>query len=99
MKVIQNIKKETITIQDDKCWLCGKKFNKEVRKDRRTYHHAFPQRYNSIINLKVPICQGCHDEINKEDAIYKRAYNSLKGHFLTIEGNLAKRLPKIQKWK
>jgi len=91
-KIIKSIKKETITIQDEKCWICDKKFNKEIYENRRTYHHAFPQRYKPKTNVKIPICQNCHNEINKEDAIYKRAYHTIRGMFLLTEKKIAKNL-------
>lgn len=83
-------------IDGDECWICGIKFVKEDKDKRKTFHHSIEKRYNPQINLKVPICQKCHHLINKEDLIYKRAYNSLKGFFLLADKIITKKLEKLK---
>ncbi len=61
---------QIITIQDDECWRCGKAFEKKVVK---TSHHAIPKNLKPKKNICVPICDDCHEEINKQDI------NSLRG--------------------
>lgn len=41
------------------CWRCGKWF------ERLTNHHAIPVALKPKKNKTVPVCQKCHNEINK----------------------------------
>lgn len=63
---------QIITIQDDECWKCGNTFNNKDKKRVKTSHHAIPKNLKPVKNLCVPLCEGCHREINKQDI------NSLK---------------------
>jgi hypothetical protein len=99
VKIVTSTIRNVITIKDDKCWLCDKTFNKEVLLDRRTYHHAFPKRYHPVMNIKIPLCQECHYNINKEDEIYKKAYNTLRGMFLATEKSLGEKFKKDEDGK
>ena len=62
---------ETITYGDfgivvrnaETCWRCGKK-TPDVK---LTIHHGIPQTMNPKMNMEIPICEDCHDEINKQD--------------------------------
>lgn len=68
------------TIKDTfskKCWCCGEVFGEDLL-SRKTYHHAIPRRLRPISNIKVAVCQSCHYKINDHDAIYKKAFMSLK---------------------
>ena len=79
-------------INDTFCWMCGQEF--QEGKLKRTFHHSIPRRYNPMQNIKIPIHQECHDRINNEDLIYKRAYHCLKSVFLGFE---EKRIKKLEK--
>lgn len=62
---------ETITYGDfgivvrntDTCWRCGKK----APDVKLTIHHGIPQTLLPKKNVEIPICDECHDEINKQD--------------------------------
>jgi hypothetical protein len=90
-------KKNSIKIKDDVCWICGKEFISNNLKNRRTYHHAIQQRYNPIFNIQIPICQECHYTMNKEESIYKRYYNSIKGTILGLDKALQQKIKEIEK--
>lgn len=90
-----SVKDNSVLIREDNCWVCGKKFNKDVNKDRRTYHHALPKRWNVVTNLKLPICWGCHQMINMEDEVFKKAYSLLRGTFITTEKIISKKESKF----
>lgn len=49
------------------CWRCGKEFNKNILKDHKTYHHSIKQMWKPKYNIKLPICQDCHYEMNNEE--------------------------------
>ncbi len=53
-----------ITIEDDVCWICGK--HKGIV-GPMTEHHALPKHLKPKKNVKLPACQGCHDDLNQED--------------------------------
>ena len=46
------------------CWRCGRDFNREVLLERKTYHHAIAQLFKPKFNVKIPVCQECHYDIN-----------------------------------
>ena len=81
--VVADVKKSSIKIQDKDCWMCNRVFDTEEHK--KTGHHAIPKRLKPYFNVQLPICKKCHNEINKEDEIYKKAYNMLRGSFMGIE--------------
>lgn len=59
------------------CWRCGIEFDNSDLMKRKTYHHSIADRYNPLINLKVPVCQKCHYEMNKDELFYKKVYNEV----------------------
>jgi len=63
-----------ITIQDDKCWRCGKAFKEDDEQLRKTIHHTLPQQLAPVHNLTVPIHQKCHDEITSQDMVSLTAH-------------------------
>jgi len=67
-------KNNTITLNKyDFCWRCGGNFDKDQIKKRKTYHHSIPQMYSPRFNIKIPICQECHHDINptNQTAMFK----------------------------
>jgi len=51
----------SMTINDDKCWMCGDKKN-------LTMHHALSTHMKPLHNVLIPVCRTCHDDkINAED--------------------------------
>ena len=62
----------------DTCWRCGRK-TPEVK---LTVHHGIPQTMMPKRNIELPICEDCHEEINKQDIsstlqfVYKLAKNT-----------------------
>ena len=82
-----------ITIKDDICWICKKKFD-NTNLGKRSYHHAIERRYKPIKNFKLPLCQRCHYNINTEDAIYRKRYNMIRGVFLIQEKRIKELLSK-----
>ena len=90
-------KKDSIKVKDDVCWICGKTFSYETYKAKRTYHHSIPTRYKPIFNILIPICQECHNKINREDMIYMRAYNSIRGIFLGFDKIVNNKINNLKK--
>lgn len=78
----------SVKIDDDTCWCCNKKFNQEVKKDKQTEHHGIPKRYSPHFNVRIPICNECHDMINKEDQFYKKRYSMIRGIVLLTDKNV-----------
>jgi len=76
-----SVKGKTFKIDDTICWQCGKEFDNSTPNLKKTFHHVIPVRYKPILNLKLPLCKGCHNKQNNEDKIYKRYYFMLKGIF------------------
>lgn len=62
----------SISIKDDKCWMCGKKFDNGGIV--RTTHHCLPKNLNPVNNILVPICQNCHDRLNSQDVASLTSY-------------------------
>ena len=91
IKIVSSIKNNSIIMRDKFCWVCGKKFNKKINKDKRTYHHAFSKRWNVVTNIQLPVCDECHRKINKEDEVFKKAYSMLKGIFKITEKIIEKK--------
>jgi len=58
------IHRKHIEIKGKICFYCAKVFNKQEMK-KLTKHHAIPKRLNSKYNAFVPICDKCHQKINK----------------------------------
>lgn len=54
----------TVIINDDFCWMCGKKFS---RNDITTTHHTLPKNLHPVNNILVPIHESCHNKINSVD--------------------------------
>ena len=51
----------TITISDDKCWVCNSTKN-------LTIHHTLPKNIKPLHNVLIPVCENCHqNKINVED--------------------------------
>ena len=69
---------KVLTLTDTRCWRCKKMFVDEVYEDKKTLHHSIPQRFKPARNIKIPICQACHNEINKIDDKCKRELIRLK---------------------
>jgi len=63
---------QTIIIQDDKCWCCGKEFEKG--KVIKTSHHGIPKNLKSKKNIALPVCKDCHDKINLQEINSLQAY-------------------------
>ena len=49
-----------LRVTDKECWICGKA-------EGLTEHHTLPQHWKPRKNITVPICNVCHDRLNKED--------------------------------
>ena len=96
MKLVESGDKNTITIQDETCWICDKKFNSNSIKDRRTYHHAIPREFKSKKNFKLPICQSCHYKIHNNEKLYQKRFNMIRGVFLLEEKKLQNSLIKLE---
>ncbi len=64
---IKNKGKIVLKIEEDKCWMCGKY-------KRLTSHHALPRHQKPVNNILIPLCQSCHNKINKEDVNGMYAY-------------------------
>ena len=47
------------------CWRCGK----SAPEVKMTIHHGIPQTMKPLKNVEIPICEECHDEINKQDVM------------------------------
>lgn len=63
---------QIITIQGDTCWRCGNEFDgKEYKK---TGHHGIPRTLKPKQNISIPMCEKCHNEINKQDINTLEAY-------------------------
>ena len=99
MEITENKNKSILTIRDNICWICRKEFDKEVLKDRRTYHHSIPQRYNPFKNFKLPICQECHYKMNREDEIYKKYFNKLRGIILLSDTHIKDKVERLKNGK
>jgi 5-methylcytosine-specific restriction endonuclease McrA len=67
-----------LILNDEYCWRCGKMFVAEIYDDRKTHHHSIPRRFKPLRNILVPICQSCHNEINKTEGKCKYALLRLK---------------------
>ena len=69
---------QTITIQGSFCWRCGNEF--DGKKHKKTSHHGIPKALKPVQNISIPMCEGCHDEINKQDinTLEAHAYKILK---------------------
>ena len=52
------------TIQDNKCWVCDKKFDEKIK---MTMHHTLPKHMFPKNNVIIPVCWDCHERINKKD--------------------------------
>ncbi len=63
---------QIITIQGDTCWRCGNEF--DGKNHKRTAHHGIPRTLKPKQNVSIPMCQDCHDEINKQDINTLEAY-------------------------
>jgi len=46
------------------CWRCARDFNKDVLLERKTYHHSIPRAFKPKFNVKIPVCQECHYDMN-----------------------------------
>ena len=78
MVITEGRKEKVFVIEHkDKCWMCNKLFNEEIKEDRRTYHHAIPKRFHPRYNIKIPVCYFCHQEINGHDEKYRRFVKGL----------------------
>jgi len=53
-----------IVIQDNECWICGKKAEGAVK---LTMHHTLPKHIRPKKNVVVPVCEACHKKINSGD--------------------------------
>ena len=53
-----------IKIEAVHCYSCGVELQKEG-KHKKSMHHAIPQFHKPKRNVLIPICDGCHKEINK----------------------------------
>lgn len=69
-----------IRIEARHCWKCGCVMNRRKNsKKSRTTHHAIPKFLRPKRNVEVPICVGCHKEINKFNIqSIPKNFNSLK---------------------
>lgn len=54
-------------IRDKECWICGKE-------ERLTDHHTLPKHWKPRNNIVVPICEPCHERLNKEDLAGMRQF-------------------------
>jgi hypothetical protein len=54
-------KKQAFEIDSNRCWCCGKEFDKE---NYRTSHHAIPVSFKPMFNVQLPICIKCHQMIH-----------------------------------
>ena len=54
-----------IHIKGNICFRCGKIFEKEI-----TSHHSLPNILKAKYNVFVPLCEGCHLDLNK---LYKKS--------------------------
>jgi hypothetical protein len=52
------------TIEDDKCWVCNRKFDEQ---HKMTMHHTLPKHMFPKNNVVIPVCWECHQKINKHD--------------------------------
>ena len=59
--------KMNITINDNKCWVCGTDKN-------TTAHHAIPQHLKPKQNILIPICRNCHDKVHYDDVTGMYSY-------------------------
>lgn len=63
MEVLSKMKKEIpFKIDSNRCWMCGKEFVG----GEKTMHHAIPRMFKPLLNVLIPICRPCHDQIHKE---------------------------------
>lgn len=56
--------KTNVMINSDCCWICGAQSGADVK---ITNHHAIPRTFKPVCNVIIPICETCHEEINKQD--------------------------------
>lgn len=56
-----------VVLNDLTCWICGKEFNKEIKKKSMTRYHGLPKFLNPKKNVLIPIHHGCHDKLNSND--------------------------------
>ena len=59
----------TMSYSSETCWNCGIKMKKEgvpgdPDEKKSTRHHAIPKHMNPLMNVVIPVCQGCHREIH-----------------------------------
>jgi len=94
------------------CWRCGRDFNQDVLLERKTYHHAIPQVYSPKYNVKLPVCQECHYDINplndkailafikrmkKTTTTFLEKYDPAKGRALIVSEELKKLIKETKK--
>jgi len=59
--------KMNIDINDDYCWVCGKKFIINDKFLHMTKHHTLPKHLNPKKNVTAPVCKRCHGKLNAHD--------------------------------
>lgn len=58
-----------IHVEGNICFRCGKIFEKQI-----TSHHALPNMLKAKYNMFVPLCDGCHLDLNN---LYKKNNNKI----------------------
>jgi len=66
MNIDLKIRKDEILINDTCCWICGMRF--DAVNIVKTMHHTLPKHLKPQRNAVVPICEKCHEDINKVDS-------------------------------
>ena len=53
---------KVINLNNSYCYRCGKIFGQEGIE--KTKHHSIPRALNPRLNITIPLCRNCHNELN-----------------------------------
>lgn len=96
MSEVGEARLDIVKIDASHCYRCGKLFG---IKRKKTHHHTIPKFLNPKRNVKVPICEKCHKEINKYIIQQIPEFKSLCNFIENLEDLIKKHKPKLEKYK
>ena len=86
-KIIHHKRHGVISIQENFCMRCG------VNGVPLTRHHSIPKRMKPKMNVTVPLCKKCHDELNLLEVWAIRIFLRL------LKGILSHAVFRIDRWE